>query len=121
MTKQDIYDDHAKAFCNVNAYVICDLTGKRIATIAFKRSQAVTCYLHIFGLQMTKGRAGGGGYDRHSASALDAINKVKPANGNDPECVKLIPVFKRALEEGNGSSHWDRALQQHGFKVYQAV
>lgn len=117
----DIYEDHTKAFSNVNAYVICDPAGQRVATVAFKRGQAVTCYLHIFGLTMAKGRAGGGGYDRHSAAAWEAINKIKPANGSDPECAKLVPVFKKALEEGNGSSHWDIALQKHGFKVYQAV
>lgn len=131
MTK-DIYEKHQAAFKNVSAFVICDKSGERVATIAFKHGNAVTCFLHIIGLEMTQGRAGGGGYDRKSASAWDAVQKtgsyLAPGIAEDGEVRKymlklhdLRDKFKAALHEGNGSGSWDRCLRDAGFIIHSAV
>lgn len=115
-----IYEQHDKAFKNVSAYVVT-LGDKRLATVAFKRGNAVTCFLHVLGLEMTKGRANGGGYDRASAAAYDAVMKTKVLDGARPEEAHTLENFKKALKEGNGGSHWDRALRDMGYSVLQAV
>lgn len=114
----DIYGKHAAAFNKVSAYVVTDKKGALIARIAFKRGLSVTCFLHIFGLKMTTGRANGGGYDRNSAAAYNAV-MVIPNTGAFPEG-KILKEFKTALKEGNGGSHWDKALVEAGFNVMQA-
>ena len=117
-----IYDQHEATFRNVSAYVILDANNQRVATIAFKYASAVTCYLHIIGLEMTRGRAGGGGYDRKSASAYDAVMKTMLKDDTENhQYYALVDKIKTALTAGNGASHWDAALHQAGFTVLQAV
>lgn len=124
MTK--IYDQHDAAFRNVSAYVI--LKGdKVVAKVAFKFGGAVTAYVHWIGVEMTKGRAGGGGYDRQSAAvayaARKAIRDFKPKAEHHPDvdtdAFTRATFFRiTALDEGK---HWDNALRDAGFTVIQAV
>lgn len=119
---KDIYTQHESTFKDVSAYVVIDSTGDRVATIAFKYGVTVQCYLHIIGLEMTKGRAGGGGYDRKSAAAYDAVMKTKLKDDTENHQYSvLVERITRALTAGNGASHWDAALCQEGFTVLQAV
>lgn len=117
----NIYDKHAATFKGVSAYVVCK-GGERVATVAFKHnsnSGNVQCFLHIIGLPMARGNAGGGGYDKLSASAYDAISKHKGMGG--PSTIATLLAFEAALKAGNGGSHWDRALADAGYNVFQAV
>lgn len=122
-----IYEQHDATFRNVSAFVITNSVGVRIATVAFKRGNAVTCYAHIIGIEMTKGIANGGGYDRNSASFYNACEKM--VNCNDKthglrewqSLDQLIIIFKDAAKKGNGGSHWHDALRAAGFNVFQAV
>lgn len=126
----DIYQQHDAAFNNVSAFVVLK-DGERVATVAFKRGLSVTCYLHIIGLEMTKGRANGGGYDRQSAAAWDAVSRSKPTPPAPMEHSESIAYktclnalrgeIVEALKNGNGRSHWDKALRDAGFTVLQAV
>ena len=118
MTK-DIYTDHQTAFKGIAAYVVLDHQEKLIARVAFKWGNAVTCYFHVLGIAMTKGRANGGGYDRASASAYDAIMKAKALDGADPEMLNLLPRLQKALS--SDGEHWDSALTAAGFRVLQAA
>ncbi|HEV2155427.1 hypothetical protein [Bradyrhizobium sp.] len=116
----DIYDQHAKAFANVSAYVVAK-DGDIIARIAFKHSKSnlrVTCYLHILGAQMVKAYATGGNYDRHTAAARSAISKVV-AEDTDIRTVQRVGAFRDAVTD-NGA-HWDQDLRRVGFDVWQAV
>lgn len=115
-----IYDQHNTAFKNVSAYSI-SCNGERIGSIAFKRGQAITCYLHIFGIEMSRGKAGGGGYDRHSAAAYDAATRFKSYDGADPRIAPVLAQVQAALKEGAGAGSWDRDLRAAGFDVWQAV
>lgn len=118
----DIYEQHTAAFKNISAFVICDKSGNRVATIAFKYGNAVTCYLHIIGLEMTKGRANGGGYDRKSAAARDAVLKTHAGSYDD---IKWFgedrKAITQALIEGDKGGSWDSCLRDAGYVVHQAV
>lgn len=114
----DIYDQHRSAFRSVSAYVILK-DGQRVATVAFKFGGAVTAYVHWIGLEMTKGMAGGGGYDRQSAAVEHAARKTK--GGDAPKKVQLdADEFLAAINSGD-NSHWDARLYRAGFTVLQAV
>ncbi len=117
---RDIYAQHNNAFANVSAYVVLK-DGQRVATVAFKFGTAVTAYVHWIGIQMQKGRAGGGGYDRQSAAVEDAVDKTIKAVTPAPDDVNLSrTTFFRSLRDTEGSG-WIRTLEQNGFTVIQAV
>lgn len=117
----NIYEQRDTAFKNTTAAVITDHKGNRLATIAFKYGNAVTCYLHIIGLEMAKGVANGGGYDRKSSSAWAAVRKIKALDGARPEEAKTLAAFTAALLKGDGGSSWDNALREAGYNVLFAI
>lgn len=98
MTYTSIYQEHDAKFSGITAAVILH-NGKRVGTVTMTHKTAVTAYVHFHGLQMQKGRATGGGYDRATAAAASAARKIKL----------------------DGGTHWDRALENAGFTVYRAV
>lgn len=112
----DIYEQHAKAFRGVSAYTIAR-NGERIASVAFKHGARCTCYFHIFGLQMAKGWADGGGYDKASAAAHSAVNRID--HNGYPEHVAIADEIRAAIKDQGYS--WDRDLRDAGFDVWQAV
>lgn len=122
-----IYDQHDKAFRNVSAFVIAK-DGKRVATVAFKFGDAVTVYVHWIGIEMVKGRAGGGGYDRKTAACADAVRKIKhdidPSLSDEDKAaalrLRLSVKFVAALQADRGPS-WENALRDAGFDVWSAV
>lgn len=116
----DIYDQHAKAFEHVSAYVILK-DGERVATVAFKfpRDGAgrLWAYVHWLGEEMTRGHAGGYGYDKRTAACASAVHKAGLSRlsgyiGGD--------AFLEALSRDGGDT-WDSALRKAGFTVLQAV
>lgn len=118
MTK--IYDQHQAAFKNVQAHVILK-DGERVATIAFKFPKdgvgRLYAYVHWFGLEMVRGHASGYGYDKKSAACESASKKLQ----DDPENIYgALYEFRMALADIGGNT-WDRALQDAGFQVLQAV
>ena len=123
----DIYDQYSAAFNSVEAYVIC-IGGDRVAKIAFKHGAAVTAYVHWIGLDMVKGRADGGGYDRRSGACNSAAHKlldVFQGRQSVPDRVRAIDngfeFFVKALIDGSSGVGWDRCLCDAGFQVFQAV
>lgn len=118
----DIYELHKKAFANVSAYVV--LRGERpVARIAFKFGASVTAYVHWLGVEMARGRAGGGGYDRQSAAVADAARKIPEApfvTQADAEERGNRDAFLKAAR-ADGGQHWDNALRNAGFTVLVAV
>jgi hypothetical protein len=121
----DIYDQHRAAFANVSAYVVLK-DGERVASIAFKFGTTVTAYVHWFGVEMVRGRAGGGGYDRQSAAIADACRKISLSDREDKHRDDLgAPVTDRAefvdASHDRDGRHWDQRLRDAGFVVFQAV
>lgn len=130
----NIYDQHRAAFPSVSAYAVVSKRGERIASIAFKfpRDGAgrLYCYLHVFGVEMSRGWAGGGGYDKKSAAAAEAaahtFNKLlKWTKEDEKTWRKTAQHIKRiynALEKGHsGGADWQRELELAGYNVFQAV
>jgi hypothetical protein len=124
----DIYDQHHAAFSNVLAYVITDKKGARVATVAFKFSRAGTgrvwCYLHIIGLPMVRGMAGGYGYDKQSAASLNAARKVATYSEEDLKIRGKNAANRDAIVEalnGYEGLEWARRVENAGFNVLQAV
>jgi hypothetical protein len=122
----NIYDQHQAAFQNVSAYVILK-NGERVATIAFKwpRDGAgrLYAYVHWIGVEMTRGHANGGGYDKRSAAVSSSIGRMTdPLNVNLWEADKLgaYDAFRGALARDNGHE-WHNRLRDAGFDVVQAV
>lgn len=129
MTK--IYDQHKAAFPHVSAYVVLDHKADRVATIAFKYPRdgagRLYAYVHFFGLEMVRGFATGGGYDKHTAACNVASAKIKAlagryAQGEEGDRFDRATLnrFILALSHNNGRT-WENHLRQAGFTVLQAV
>jgi len=121
----NVYDAHKSAFAAVSAYVVLK-DGERVATIAIKYGAAVTAFVHWIGVEMTKGRATGGGYDRQSAAVADAAHKITLADREDAHRDDVgQPVTERAefvdAACKDGGNTWIRSLEDAGFSVIQAV
>ncbi len=125
MSKPNIYRLHESAFGSVSAFVILAGDNSRAATIAFKfpRDGAgrLYCYLHVIGVPMVRGFASGGGYDKRTAAASSAAEKLSTYGLHDyPETRAHIDAIRKALEK-DGGYDWLRELENAGFTVLQAV
>ena len=123
---KNIYDQHRAAFSQVSAFVILH-NGERVATLAFKfprdGASRLYAYVHYIGLTMARGFAGGGGYDKRSASASAAsrnITKETPAHWNLSQ-INNAGLFLHALAHGDDGHGWEENLRRAGFTVFQAV
>lgn len=119
----NIYDIHQKAFRGVAAYVVLDDSdGQLVARVAFTFSKSglrTTCYFHILGEQMQRANADGGGYDKQSASAGFAVDRIAKAVGKASDKLHIIARMRAALKDDG--QYWDHALSAAGFRVIQAV
>ncbi len=123
-----IYDLHSAAFAQVSAYIILK-DGEKVATVAFKYPKdgagRLWCYLHVVGLKMVRGYAGGYGYDKTSAAFDDAAKaqtKVEKAEHQRED------VYKKLINESEyiygcleDSHDWTYCLQNAGYIVIKAV
>ncbi len=130
----NIYDQHSSAFSNVSAFVILK-NGERVATVAFKFPKdgagRLYCYLHIIGLEMVRGMAGGYGYDKKSAAFDYATREVKPYNLDKSLTHQDYIDHKNHLNalrdrfqdvaKNMGGKDWQDALRDGGFTVLRAV
>ena len=114
-----IYDQHRSAFANVSAYVVLK-DGDRVATVAFKFGASVTAYVHWIGVEMQKGRAGGGGYDRQSAAVAASVRKIPDDVTGRAGDAEARAAFIDASHDRDGR-HWNDRLRDAGFTVLQAV
>lgn len=137
MTK--IYDQHNAAFKYVSAFAILkDRNHVANVSIKFPKDGAgrLYAYVHVFRAEMSRGFAGGYGYNKTSAAIMDAMEKTKPykiertkdenaeskayydkaeADGN-----ALIAELKKALEPA-ASAGWSNALRDAGFTVLHVL
>lgn len=122
-----IYAQHRTAFSRVAAYVVLH-DGEHVANIAFKfpadGAGRLYAYVHWLGLEMTRGFAGGGGYDKRSAAVANAVDKT-PLGLDDATGLRVDPKYKWndfrwATRRDDGNS-WIRNLELAGFVVVQAV
>lgn len=121
----DIYNQHAAAFINVQAFTAFKLIDGNITNlikVAFKFPKdgagRLYCYLHILGTPMVRGMANGYGYDKRSAAIMDAVNKM-----DDKESAIYsgqISDLKAALYNCE-SKDYDDALRDAGYTILTAV
>jgi len=115
----DIYDQFDASFRYISAHAILK-DGKHVANITLKHGSAVTAYVHYLGLEMTKGRAGGGGYDRSTAAVQNAAAKTK--GGDAPKSIQLNGnEFIGALIEAPGGMGWAAALITAGYTICNVI
>lgn len=121
-----IYNQFDAAFSHVAAYVVIDkTTGNCVAKVAIKRGASglrTTAFVHWIGIQMTKGIANGGGYDKDSASVASAARKI-PADIAEHDREGMHNARAKFIDAAglDGGKRWDDALRDAGFTVFQAV
>lgn len=126
----NVYDQHRASFSNVEAHVILNSDGQKVATIAFKfprdGASRLYAYVHWIGCEMVRGHAGGYGYDKRSSACASAVAKMQriPAvdeYGNDwSKDSEGQGLLIAALAKDSGHT-WDYQLRAAGFTVLQAV
>lgn len=121
-----IYDQHEKAFAKVQAFVIAK-GGERVATVAIKfpadGAGRLYAYVHWIGLEMVRGSASGYGYDKRTAACASAAERLRKPDDSAPNKAfqhASFAKFKAAMLL-DGGKHWDNALRDAGFTVWQAV
>lgn len=129
----DTYQQYRAAFSRVCAYIILK-AAERVATVAFKYpvdgAGRLYAYCHVIGLPMTRGFAGGCGYDKHGAAVANAFAKSAHVSDSDSSpgyveyCERQEQTAKvwRELAAGIGRGEdWQRVFEKAGFTVFQAV
>ena len=132
MTKLTNWQKFDNAFKQVSAFVVMDQeTMQPIAKIALKfpsdGAGRVNAYIHLIGMEVQHGYAGGYGYDKRTASIIDAVT-----NCNDiwAQQIKLGHVsltsaqqnFINLLLSDKAQGGWLEVINQdNGFLVIQAV
>jgi len=109
-----IYELHDKAFQHVRAYALVH-KGQHVGLISFKYPNdgagRLWCYVHLFGLTMARGYAGGYGYDKTSAAAFAAVQNI-PTDSGQPLASKLAIALRKAVK-GEGSDWKDDFKRAH--------
>lgn len=122
--KKDIYTQHEAAFKHVSAYVILK-DGERVATIAFKFPKdgagRLYAYVHWMGTEMVRGHANGYGYDKRSAACENAAHAFAETKAWKETGISAEGMIFLQSICNIGGSNWDRALENAGFTVLQAV
>lgn len=124
MTK-NVYEQFDAAFSNVSASALLDKEGNYKGKVCFKFPKdgagRLYAYVHLFGLEMSRGFAGGYGYDKKSAAVCDAVAKIKEYEPVNPE----LPVQGWELTHANGlnatKDAWQSAFKSIGGKDWQDV
>ena len=130
MTK-NIYDLHRAAFANVSAFVVQDARKEVVAKVAFKYPRdgagRLWCYLHVIGLPMVRGYAGGYGYDKASAAFIDAARKQCSVNLESWQSLENHTAeftFAKSIHDacaGRDGYDWNHNLREAGFEVVGAL
>lgn len=120
----NIFDQYQAAFNNVSAYAVMK-EGEIVANIVFKFPKngagRVFAYVHWLGLEMVRGSATGGGYDKRSAAVSNAADNAVRTVEIDAEDINLArTTFFRELQDADGRD-WTWRLRDAGFCVHQVV
>jgi hypothetical protein len=122
----NIYDQHAAAFKNVQAFTAFKLVDGQVTNVikvAFKFPKdgagRLYCYLHLIGTPMVRGFANGYGYDKRSAAIMSAADKLDMRAG-EGEFMPEIEALHTALQNCE-SKGYDGALREAGFTILTAV
>lgn len=121
LNNRKIYDQHDAAFKAVEAFAVLK-NGEHVANVKFKHGAAVTAYVHFLGSEMTRGSAGGGGYDKRTAAVSAGAAKIRGGDGVNSRGIgeENACSFVAALAPDNGIG-WERLLESVGFVVLRVI
>ncbi|HEX8421271.1 MAG TPA: hypothetical protein VF638_14790 [Sphingomonas sp.] len=117
----DIYAQFDKATGSTTAVALI-FEGKVAGRVIIRFGAACTAYAHIWGAEMAKGRATGGGYDRATAAVGAALCKMMTRPNDRDEFANR--AFDAALGGGaymNGGEGWERVLENRGFTLARVI
>ena len=132
MAKLTNWQKFDNAFKQVSAFVVMDQdTMQSVAKIALKfpsdGAGRVNAYIHLIGMEVQHGYAGGYGYDKRTASIIDAISNCNDiwAQQIKSGFVSLTSAqqnFINLLLSDKAQGGWLEVINQdNGFIVIQAV
>jgi hypothetical protein len=130
MTKKQntdaVYDAHDKI--PYSAYAIVHKGEHRgLVTLKFPKDGAgrLYCFLHVFGVHMVRGYAGGYGYDKKGCALTSAAEYLPTGKDNpDLRCTETLDAFHTALDDFNGAQGWETAvnrLRDNGVELFRAL
>jgi hypothetical protein len=120
MCKPAIYDQFDRATANFNAVALIR-DGVPVGRVLIKHGSAATAYVHIWGTEMTKGHAGGGGYDKSTAAVILAARKVvMPDKRRVREC-EAVAAMQEAFADGRDGMGWEQRFEKFGFTIARVI
>ena len=118
MTK--IYDQFDKATSNTTAVALI-YAGRVAGRIVIKFGAAATAYVQIWGVEMTNGRATGGGYDKATAAVEAAVAKGKGLSaGDNISAANALWALRSAFDGADGRG-WEQRLETCGFTIARVI
>lgn len=132
MTKLDNWQKFNNAFKSVSAFIVMDQeTMQPIAKIALKFPSAgagrVNAYIHIIGMEVQHGYAGGYGYDKRTVSIIDAASKyndiwAQQIKSGHVSLTSSQQNFINLLVSEDAQGGWQQVINNNnGFIVIQAI
>ena len=130
MTKLTNWQKFDNAFNLVSAYVVMDQdTMQPIAKIALKYPKdgagRVNAYIHIIGMEVQHGYAGGYGYDKRTASIISAASNCDAFLNDAENCRNVNDRQKQFIDlllSDEAQGGWQEVINhKNGFIVIQAV
>ena len=117
-----VYEQFDAAFGRVAAYTL-HREGRFIGRIAFKYPQdgagRLYCYAQVWGGPMTRASVSGGGYDKATAAAHNAVHGLRDPD-RDPSTAADLAAVQAALSS-DGGRRWTDQLLAQGIRVCQAI
>jgi hypothetical protein len=114
----NIYDQFDAATRTLSAYAIAD-GAAIVGRVVIRHGGQCTAFCHIWGAQMSKGIARGGGYDRASA-AVEAGFAKHGTSEYDHSCNAIVARVQAALAGPSGRNWYDR-LADAGFTIQHVI
>jgi hypothetical protein len=119
----NVYDKFDNATRGICAYALMR-DGKHIGRVITKRSAVgmcpMTAFVHLYGLDMTQGRATGCGYDKQSAAVKNALTKTARAGRHADDTFCLVAEVAAWMHENDGHG-WCHAFRACGVDVFTVI
>lgn len=115
-----IYEQFDKATNGLSAYVIFDKSepvGRVVFTYA-RSGMRTTCWLQIWGAPMVKAFANGCGYDKGTASFVNAAARINADELSREDRARVAEIVKGVTDNGR---RWTDRLREAGLTVQHVI
>lgn len=128
-TKLTNWQKFDNAFSQVSAYVVLDKETKEVvAKIALKfpkdSASRLKAYVHVIGMTVQEGIAGGYGYDKKTHAIIRAAQECRCADNllEESNLNESQRIFLELLHSDKAQGGWQEVINhEYGFIVIQAV